>query len=202
MTSDSQPDVTTSFRAAPEAPQGGDQPGSANLDKVRDIIFGAQMRDYERRFARVEERLAKETADLSAEVRARLAALEEYVRRETESLSERIRGESDARAETAAGLSREQRESASALQRRDSHLEDQIGRAQRELRQQLLEQHQALSDEIRQRVEEVVSRLNRESSEIRADKADRATIAALLTEMAMRLKNELSVPGFDPPGHG
>src|SRR6187551_111575 len=34
-----------------------------NLDKVRDLLFGGQMRDYDRKFARLEERLVKETAD-------------------------------------------------------------------------------------------------------------------------------------------
>ncbi len=36
--------------------------GTGNLEKVRDILFGAQMRDYDRRFARLEERLVKEAA--------------------------------------------------------------------------------------------------------------------------------------------
>src|SRR5262245_36278718 len=41
-----------------------DPAGGASLDKVRDILFGVQMRDYERRFARLEERLLKDTSDL------------------------------------------------------------------------------------------------------------------------------------------
>ena len=46
-----------------------EQAGGASLDKVRDILFGVQMRDYDRRFARLEERLVKETADLKDEVK-------------------------------------------------------------------------------------------------------------------------------------
>ena len=33
--------------------------GGASIDKVRDILLGAQMRDSDRRFARLEERLLK-----------------------------------------------------------------------------------------------------------------------------------------------
>lgn len=36
-----------------------DQAGGGNLDKVRDILFGTQMRDYEKRFNRMEERFMK-----------------------------------------------------------------------------------------------------------------------------------------------
>jgi len=37
--------------------------GAGNVDKIRDILFGSQMRDYESRFARLEETLIKETLD-------------------------------------------------------------------------------------------------------------------------------------------
>lgn len=30
-----------------------------NVDKIRDILFGGQMRDYDRRFARVEDRITQ-----------------------------------------------------------------------------------------------------------------------------------------------
>ena len=32
-----------------------DSPGTGNLEKVRDILFGNQMREVDRRFARLEE---------------------------------------------------------------------------------------------------------------------------------------------------
>ena len=66
----------------------------------------------------------------------------------------------------------------------------------------MLEQQQRLSDEIRERIEQVLARLHQESKDLRADKADRATIASLLTEMAMRLTNDLSIPGLEPPRNG
>lgn len=60
----------------------GDGTNPASLDKVRDILFGNQMRDVERRFARLEERLVKDTADLKDDVKKRLDTLEAYMRRE------------------------------------------------------------------------------------------------------------------------
>jgi hypothetical protein len=50
---------------------------------------------------------------------------------------------------------------------------------------------------MRQKTDELVSRIQKESTDLRSDKADRATIATLLTEMALRLRNELNIPGFD-----
>ena len=31
----------------------------ANVDKIRDILFGSQMRDYEKRFSRLEDNVTK-----------------------------------------------------------------------------------------------------------------------------------------------
>jgi NTP pyrophosphatase (non-canonical NTP hydrolase) len=140
-----------------------------NLDKVRDLLFGGQMRDYDRKFARLEERLVKETTELRDDVKKRLAALEAYMKAEVESLSDRLRAEQDSRAGGAKDLARELRD----------------------VRQQLHAQHQELGDDIRQRVEDVLARLAQEAHELRTDKADRSALAALLTEMAMRLTGEL-----------
>jgi len=40
---------------------------AGNVDQIRDIIFGAQMRDYEKRFIRLEERLLSESDSLRGE---------------------------------------------------------------------------------------------------------------------------------------
>lgn len=179
-----------------------DDLAGGNIDKVRDILFGGQMRDYERRFARLEERLAQETAEMKEEVRRRLAALEQFIKQEADSLADRIKTEHDERTDATKDLSREAHENAKAFEKKTGQLDDQIGRAQRDSRQQILELHQRMSDELRQKVEEVLARLNQEASELRSDKTDRATLAALLTEMAMRLTNELSIPGVDKSRHG
>jgi hypothetical protein len=162
-----------------------------NLDKVRDLLFGGQMRDYDRKFARLEERLVKETAELRDDVKKRLAALEAYMKAEVESLSDRLRAEQDGRSAADQDAARGLRETAQQFGQKVSQLDDLIARGQRELRQQLHAQHQELGDDIRQRVEEVLVRLAQEAQELRSDKTDRKALAALLTEMAMRLTGDL-----------
>ena len=185
----------TGRSAAPEA-------GGASLDKVRDILFGGPLRDVERRFARLEERLVKETADLKADVKKRLDALEAYVRTETESLAGQIRSEQADRTDATAGLARELKETAKSLERRTTAVDEQHSKTQREIRQQLLEQHQRLSEDIRQTMDDVLAALAREAQELRADKTDRTALAALLTEMAMRLTNDFRIPGAEDLRNG
>ncbi len=177
-----------------------DELGGGNLDKVRDILFGTQIRDSDRRFARLEERLSQETLELKEEVRKRLGILEQFVKQEVESLADRIRSEHEERTDADKDLSRELREAVKTFEKKTGQLEDQTARVQRELRQQLLELHQNVTEEIRQRTDEILARFAKESSEIRTDKLDRALLATMLTEMAMRLNNELSLPGMGGEG--
>jgi hypothetical protein len=174
---------------------------AGNIDKVRDILFGGQMRDTDRRFARLEERLAQETAELKDDVRKRLAALEQFVKKEAESLADRIKTEHDERTDATKDLSREARETAKAFEKKTGLLDDQIARAQRELRQQMLELQQRVADDLRQKADDILARLAQDAADLRHDKADRSTLAAVFTEMAMRLNNE-SGPVPDKGKHG
>ena len=181
---------------------GGDGTNPASLDKVRDILFGNQMRDVERRFARLEERLIKDTADLKDDVKKRLDTLEAYMRRETESLEGQIKSERGDRVDAHSSLSNELKETARSFDRRATTIDEQQSKGQRDLRQQMLEQHQRLSDDLRQKVEEILATLARTAQELRTDKADRTTLAALLTEMAMRLTDQFRIPGAEDVGNG
>jgi hypothetical protein len=175
-------------------PQPADLAGAGSLEKIRDILFGAQARDYEKRFARLEERLTKESSDLREAVRRHFDSLENYIKQEFESLTERLRAEQNERSDAVRGLSEDMKNSAMAFERRIGQLDDQLARGQRELRQQILDQSKSLSDEIRQKHEEVSASLDRDAHELREDKASRAQLASLFTEMAMRLNNEFVIP--------
>ncbi len=168
--------------------------GTGNLEKVRDILFGHQMREVDRRFVRLEERIVKETRDLREDMKRRLDALEAYTNKETEALSTQLRNEQAERVDANARLVRELADTAGALERRTAALDEQLAKGQREIRQHILEQQQRLGDDVRERIEEVLAALARESHSLRHDKADRASLAALLQEMAMRLTGEFELP--------
>jgi hypothetical protein len=168
--------------------------GGASIEKVRDILFGVQMRDYDKRFARLEERLAKDTAELRDEVRKRMSALEQFVHQELGALGDRLSAEQGARLEADTALGEQVREAGLVSERRAAALDDQGARAQRELRQQLLEHAQRLADEIQQKHQELLGVVARASGELRDEKADRAALASLFTEMAMRLSDQFRLP--------
>ena len=66
---------------------------NGNLEKIRDILFGAQVRDHDRRFSTLEQNLVKEAAALRAELTKRFDALEAFMQQEVAVLSERLHHE-------------------------------------------------------------------------------------------------------------
>ena len=168
--------------------------GAGNLEKIRDILFGAQVTDFEKRFQRLEERILKETADARAETNKRFEALEAFIRKEVESLAERIKTEQAERVESGKEHSREMREAVRSLEKKLAQMDDVTTKNQRELRQQILDQSKALTEEIRSRVRESAAALSREIKDLRAEKTDRAALAGLFTDVAMRLSNDSKQP--------
>ena len=173
----------------------GDLAVGGNLEKVRDLLFGAQMRDMENHFARLEERLQKDIAELKDETRGRFESLEVFLRKEIESLTDQLKTEQDVRQQAVQTLTQELTETVKAFNQRTNQAEEHIVKAQRELRQHILDQSRSLRDEFWDRYRELSEATEHNVQELRAEKTDRATLAVLLTELAMRLGNEYLLPG-------
>jgi hypothetical protein len=169
--------------------------GGGNLEKIREILFGAQVHDFEKRFTRLEEKLLKETSDARAETKKRFDSMEAFIRKEIESLVDRVKTEQGERSDAVKEISRDVRETAKNLEKKLVQLDEQATKGQRELRQQILDQSKSLGDEIRNRVKESAAVLTRELRELRTEKTDRAALAGLFTEAAMRLSGDMKPAG-------
>ncbi|RCJ19580.1 hypothetical protein A6770_05405 [Nostoc minutum NIES-26] len=163
---------------------------SNNLDKVREILFGNQVREVEKRFARLEERLVKEFTDVRDETRKRLDALEIYLKKEVDFLTERLKNEQAERDIAVQTLGEEHRNIAISLEKKFAQFDEQTINSQRDLREQILNQSKSLQDDIRQKYEEILALLQREAQELHRDKTDSSKLAALFTDLAIRLNTQ------------
>ena len=168
---------------------------AGNVDKIRDIIFGSQMRDYDKKFARLEERLLKESADLREELKRRFASLESFMKSEVEALSDSQKAEKNERNEALKAHGEKLGETAKAWERKAAQAEEQSAKAQRDLRQLVLDETKQLSEEIAQKNSNVAAELGRESQELRGMLTDKYALSDLFAELSLRLKNEFKFPG-------
>jgi len=93
--------------------------------------------------------------------------------------------------------SRELRELGESLSRRVRDLDERGTAVERDLRSQLLQQAKDLSDDIQARHEAVGTLLEKRFQELRQDKTDRAALASLFNEVALRLNDQFQIPGAD-----
>ena len=165
---------------------------AGSIDKVRDILFGDQVRDLVGRLDRLEDRLVKESADLRNESAKRFETLEEYVKREFESVIDQLKKEASERADGVKEISETLKSQVKGLEKKIAQLDERSTAAQRDLRSQILDQSKSLRDEIQQKYKELSDTLEREAAALRTSKTDRSSLAVLLMDMAMRLDGDLA----------
>lgn len=158
-----------------------------SLDKVRDILFGGQMRAVESRLQGLEERLRREQDTLRTDLGKQLGELDSFARHEFQTLAERLAAERAKRTEELKSLGAELKEALRALEKRHAKLEDSTSMADAGLRDQLLLQAKAASAEVAKLSERITAELNRSHHELKSTKTDSAMLAGLFTDLASRL---------------
>ena len=88
------------------------QPETASMEQVRELLFGAQLKDMEIRFQRQEEHFVREVADAKDALRKRIDSLENFMNSEVSSILARIKEEQKERDQS---IKTEQRERAECI---------------------------------------------------------------------------------------
>jgi uncharacterized phage infection (PIP) family protein YhgE len=166
---------------------------SGKVDRIRDILFGSQMRDYEGRFQRLDERLTREATEARAEVQTRLEALENFFKGEVESMKNQLNAERSEHS-NALEIARNLAEMVKALESKINSFSEYAGRELHDLREQLSEQSKALSAEIKENHDQMRAGLDREVEQIRGAMIGREPLAEMLSEVALRLRNGSRMP--------
>jgi hypothetical protein len=173
----------------PEAPN-----GAGNVDQIREILFGGQMREYSRRFAQLEERLVKDLARTTNDLEARIGSVEKFARGELQRLSEKLQQEREGRLAA-------MQEFEEQLSRLNQHLSAGIDRLSADTDSELTLVRQELSDEVRQmqtwlrdQQEELQGQLAQQTGQLQENKVDQSDLADVFNELGMRLRGDFSIP--------
>jgi hypothetical protein len=99
-------------------PDGGALAEAASVDKIRDLLFGNQMRDYDQRFAKLEARFLERLKDIESEAARNLSAFESNTKKQVDSLAGQLRDEKEQRADNDKDIERVLREQNQVLEKR------------------------------------------------------------------------------------
>jgi hypothetical protein len=165
-----------------------------NIDQIRDIIFGAHLREFTSRLDKSEADIAavqQEVSDRLSELKSVLAI---ELRAAVESIDKRLKTISATTQEEAADLRQQfdriNRKFTNSIETLDETVE-----AQRvALRDELAQTRDSLQSETRELRSLVLEELDRHFSILREDKLSKDDMAELLFELGMRLKGSEFVP--------
>ena len=165
-----------------------------NVDKIRDILFGSQMREFEQRLEATEKRLAEAIERTAKDMERRIERLDKYARREVDKLSEQIKEERRNRAAEGKSSASELSGLAEQVESWFAEVDEQLAKESREFRNALHDQGEELMAQIREARGQLQDSLQKETAELKDDKLAREDMAALLTEVAMRLNKDFKLP--------
>ena len=109
------PQAIRAAAAMANAVPSADAPG---VDKIRELLFGNQMQDYDRRFSLLEDRFLQKLRDQEGELARNLGSVESLIKKQMESIAGQVRQEQDLRAEADKELGRALREQIQGLEKR------------------------------------------------------------------------------------
>ncbi len=172
----------------------GDAGADRNVEQIRDILFGGQMRDYDRRFQELSQHIEGELARMRGDADKRLAALDKRLDEQLDKLSKALRQEIGDRNKAVDDLE-SRLQQASRTQRGElNNAIDSVARelasADERLRAALAELDAAIKDHATR----AGQALGNTREELRGEKVGREDLAALLTEVALRLQGQFDLP--------
>jgi hypothetical protein len=168
---------------------------SVSVDKIRDLLFGNQMQDYDRRFSQLEERFLQRLKEIESESARNLSAFESNSKKQVDSLAGQLRDEKDQRAEGDKEIERMLREQNQALEKRIRSLSDQLSQLDRDMSDRLTRETQSLHEEIKQKNTDARQTVEKLFAELSNVKTDRTLLASLFVEVAKCLNQDVGSKG-------
>jgi hypothetical protein len=160
-------------------------------DKIRSLLFGNQLQDYDRRFCEMEERFLERFKDLESETTRSLSTFESNTKKHLDSLASQFREENDQRAAADKENERDRREQGQVKEKRIRQLSEQASQLDREIAARVTWETQALHDDIKQKSADLRSAIEKMFAELSNVKTDRNLLAGLFIEIAKCLNQDI-----------
>ena len=180
-----------------------------SMEQVRELLFGANLKEMEIASKRQEERLQREIASLNEAIKSRFESLENFMRSETASLSNKLNVEvkelantiKDREAERQIDMELERKERKESLTRLTTELSsaqevferkmikhaNTLDNVEQEIKKLMLAETNSFNNKVEDRYKDALSIINETAAQIRNDMVYRSSLSNLLTEVAVKL---------------
>ena len=159
-----------------------------NIDQIRDILMGPQLREYENRLTQLEADLSIMRQDLRDRIEEAKTYAAGEMRAAIESLDKKIRAVSLTSSEDSADLRQQVDRTNKKLSNTFEVLNDTLDKQTASLRDELTESRSRLQGEVRSLRDQIFEEIDRQFSVLKTGKVSKDDMAEILFEVAMRVK--------------
>ena len=163
-------------------------PGLGEIDKVRDILFGKYVADFEHRFAELESRLEADVETLKQRLIEKIESMDDAVNQSITNLDKQLASEKKARDSELSELQNMLGDAETALKHSINVMEDQANQDMSGIRASMEEGQQNLIDQMAAAQKEMTSMIDGQKQQLENDKVGRQSLALMLDEVALRLR--------------
>lgn len=161
-----------------------------NVDKIRDILFGNQMREVEQRFASLEKSLASDLAAMRSENALQIDSLKTFIESEIEILGSRLAGEEQTRIENVDELDDKLKQQVKQIDKKIGDVVKSLDKNTRDINQKMLKQSQDFSNELSSQIVEARERMDGHREELSKAKVDKLTLSEMFNALALQVNGD------------
>lgn len=163
-------------------------PGLGEIEKVRDILFGRYVDNFEQRFSELESRLEKDVNTLKDRLTDKINGLDGVVAKAVDDIHEKLASENETRNQAVQETQTMLDQAQTRLQHTISLLEDQSNQDLNTLKANLAEAQTDFLDNLDKVKQELSKQSNNFKEALNKDKVGRETLALMLDEVAVKLR--------------
>ncbi len=168
----------------------GEAADTDNVDKIRDILFGNQMREVEQRFASLEKSLAKDLAAIRSENALQIESLKTFIESEIEILGSKLAGEEKSRIENVDELDDKVKQHVKQIDSKIGDVVKSLDKNAREINQKILKQTQDFGKELNSQINETRERMDDQRQALSDAKVDKLSLSEMFNALALQVTGD------------
>ncbi|HEY9850862.1 MAG TPA: hypothetical protein V6D28_15450 [Leptolyngbyaceae cyanobacterium] len=165
-----------------------------NIDQIRDIIFGPQLREYDNRFDKIESDISLLQQEMRDRIDQVKTVLSTEIRSAADSVEKKVKSLNVTTQEEIADLRQQLDRITKKFSNTIESLDEAIDNQTNSIRDELNQARTKLQDEVRVLRGQVFEELERRFSMMREDKLSKDDMAEFFFEIGMRMKGNEFIP--------
>lgn len=161
-----------------------------NVDTIRDILFGNQMREFDRKFTQLEKNMSSDLDALRRDNINQMDSLKSFIESEISILSSKLANTEQAQIDEMDKLDSTIQKHFKTVEGKISATNDTLDKLSHDSSQKFLKQSQDFATSMSEQMKESRDRMDGHREELSSSKVDKALLSELLNSLALQINND------------